>query len=226
MVVVHERDQRVTMLDILPDGTLAPTDFAVHVPGAAFAFDRLADARDQQRQFGTDRVVVDADRLHRTALDGIGRAHRVAQILDRDAHAGAFVADQPRRARSTGCRSSAYRPRLAPRSTKGMRLRSAKRCSWSSWYLAPHRQFVSGKATVRGQVVAITFQSAGNRSIGPPVVRKRQSQRSIRRDRPLRRVGSPREPDQDHDQRQRTATPTAGTGRSTPADTPARPSAA
>ena len=37
MVVVHERDQRVTMLDILPDGTLAPTDFAVHVPGAAFA---------------------------------------------------------------------------------------------------------------------------------------------------------------------------------------------
>jgi 6-phosphogluconolactonase len=38
MIVVHERDQRVTMLDILPDGTLAPTDFAVHVPGAAFAF--------------------------------------------------------------------------------------------------------------------------------------------------------------------------------------------
>ncbi|MGC5797070.1 lactonase family protein [Sphingomonas sp. NFX23] len=38
MLVVHERDQRVTMLGILPDGTLAPTDFAVHVPGAAFAF--------------------------------------------------------------------------------------------------------------------------------------------------------------------------------------------
>ncbi|PTW47541.1 6-phosphogluconolactonase [Sphingomonas faeni] len=38
MIVVHERDQRVTMLDILPDGTLAPTDFAVHVPGAAYAF--------------------------------------------------------------------------------------------------------------------------------------------------------------------------------------------
>ncbi len=38
MLVVHERDQRVTMLDILPDGTLAPTGFAVHVPGAAFAF--------------------------------------------------------------------------------------------------------------------------------------------------------------------------------------------
>ncbi len=38
MIVVHERDQCVTMLDILPDGTLAPTDFAVHVPGAAFAF--------------------------------------------------------------------------------------------------------------------------------------------------------------------------------------------
>ena len=38
MIVVHERDQRVTMLDILPDGTLAPTDFAAHVPGAAFAF--------------------------------------------------------------------------------------------------------------------------------------------------------------------------------------------
>ncbi len=38
MLVVHERDQRVTMLDILPDGTLAPTDLAVHVPGAAFAF--------------------------------------------------------------------------------------------------------------------------------------------------------------------------------------------
>ncbi len=38
MLVVHERDQRVTMLDILPDGTLASTDFAVHVPGAAFAF--------------------------------------------------------------------------------------------------------------------------------------------------------------------------------------------
>ncbi|RZM31718.1 MAG: lactonase family protein [Sphingomonas sp.] len=38
MLVVHERDQRVTMLGILPDGTLAPTDFAVHVPGAAYAF--------------------------------------------------------------------------------------------------------------------------------------------------------------------------------------------
>ncbi len=38
MLVVHERNQRVTMLDILPDGTLASTDFAVHVPGAAFAF--------------------------------------------------------------------------------------------------------------------------------------------------------------------------------------------
>ncbi|HXH16571.1 MAG TPA: lactonase family protein [Sphingomonas sp.] len=37
MVVVHERDQRVTMLDILPDGTLAPTGLAVTVPGAAFA---------------------------------------------------------------------------------------------------------------------------------------------------------------------------------------------
>ncbi len=38
MIVVHERDHRVTMLDILPDGTLAPTDVAVTVPGAAFAF--------------------------------------------------------------------------------------------------------------------------------------------------------------------------------------------
>jgi 6-phosphogluconolactonase (cycloisomerase 2 family) len=38
MVVVHERDHRVTILDILPDGTLAPTDIAVHIPGAAFAF--------------------------------------------------------------------------------------------------------------------------------------------------------------------------------------------
>jgi 6-phosphogluconolactonase (cycloisomerase 2 family) len=37
MVVVHERDQRITMLDILPDGTLAPTGIAAHVPGAAFA---------------------------------------------------------------------------------------------------------------------------------------------------------------------------------------------
>lgn len=37
MIVVHERDHRVTMLDILPDGTLAPTDHAVTVPGAAFA---------------------------------------------------------------------------------------------------------------------------------------------------------------------------------------------
>lgn len=37
MIVVHERDHRVTMLDILPDGTLAPTDVAVTVPGAAFA---------------------------------------------------------------------------------------------------------------------------------------------------------------------------------------------
>lgn len=38
MIVVHERDHRVTMLDILPDGTLAPTGVAVTVPGAAFAF--------------------------------------------------------------------------------------------------------------------------------------------------------------------------------------------
>lgn len=38
MVVVHERDHRVTILDILSDGTLAPTDIAAHVPGAAFAF--------------------------------------------------------------------------------------------------------------------------------------------------------------------------------------------
>lgn len=38
LIVVHERDQRVTILDILPDGTLAPTETAAHVPGAAFAF--------------------------------------------------------------------------------------------------------------------------------------------------------------------------------------------
>ncbi len=38
MVVVHERDHRVTMLDVLTDGTLAPTGLAVDVPGAAFAF--------------------------------------------------------------------------------------------------------------------------------------------------------------------------------------------
>ncbi|MES3099358.1 lactonase family protein [Sphingomonas faeni] len=38
MIVVHERDHRVTVLDILPDGTLAPTSLAVTVPGAAFAF--------------------------------------------------------------------------------------------------------------------------------------------------------------------------------------------
>ncbi len=37
MVVVHERDHRVTVLDILPDGTLASTGLAVTVPGAAFA---------------------------------------------------------------------------------------------------------------------------------------------------------------------------------------------
>ncbi|MES3151422.1 lactonase family protein [Sphingomonas faeni] len=37
MVVAHERDHRVTMLDIMPDGTLTPTDIAVTVPGAAFA---------------------------------------------------------------------------------------------------------------------------------------------------------------------------------------------
>ncbi|MEG3083363.1 lactonase family protein [Sphingomonas sp. PB2P12] len=38
MVVAHERDHRVTILDVRPDGTLAPTDLAVTVPGAAFAF--------------------------------------------------------------------------------------------------------------------------------------------------------------------------------------------
>ncbi|RMB37042.1 6-phosphogluconolactonase [Sphingomonas sp. PP-F2F-G114-C0414] len=38
MVVAHERDHRVTILDVRPDGTLAPTDLAVAVPGAAFAF--------------------------------------------------------------------------------------------------------------------------------------------------------------------------------------------
>lgn len=38
IIVVHERDHRVTLLDILPDGTLAPTDLAITVPGAAFAF--------------------------------------------------------------------------------------------------------------------------------------------------------------------------------------------
>lgn len=38
MVVAHERDHRVTILDVWPDGTLAPTDLAVTVPGAAFAF--------------------------------------------------------------------------------------------------------------------------------------------------------------------------------------------
>lgn len=38
MVVVHERDHRITMLDILPDGTLATSDSVVTVPGAAFAF--------------------------------------------------------------------------------------------------------------------------------------------------------------------------------------------
>ncbi len=37
MVVAHERDHRVTILDVRPDGTLAPTDLAVTVPGAAFA---------------------------------------------------------------------------------------------------------------------------------------------------------------------------------------------
>ena len=38
MIVVHERDHRVTILDILPDGTLATTGLAATVPGAAFAF--------------------------------------------------------------------------------------------------------------------------------------------------------------------------------------------
>ncbi len=38
MIVAHERDHRVTTLDILPDGTLSPTGIAVVVPGAAFAF--------------------------------------------------------------------------------------------------------------------------------------------------------------------------------------------
>lgn len=38
MIVVHERDHRVTMLAVLPDGTLAPTEFSVVIPGAAFAF--------------------------------------------------------------------------------------------------------------------------------------------------------------------------------------------
>lgn len=37
MMVVHERDHRVTMLDILADGTLASTGNAITVPGAAFA---------------------------------------------------------------------------------------------------------------------------------------------------------------------------------------------
>jgi 6-phosphogluconolactonase (cycloisomerase 2 family) len=38
MIVAHERDHRVTALAIMPDGALAPTGIAVHVPGAAFAF--------------------------------------------------------------------------------------------------------------------------------------------------------------------------------------------
>ena len=38
MIVAHERDHRVTILDVRPDGTLAPTDLAATVPGAAFAF--------------------------------------------------------------------------------------------------------------------------------------------------------------------------------------------
>ncbi|MGU3390170.1 lactonase family protein [Sphingomonas sp. M1A8_2b] len=37
MIVAHERDHRVTVLDVRSDGTLAPTDLAVTVPGAAFA---------------------------------------------------------------------------------------------------------------------------------------------------------------------------------------------
>ncbi len=38
VIAVHERDHRVTALAILPDGRLAPTDQAITVPGAAFAF--------------------------------------------------------------------------------------------------------------------------------------------------------------------------------------------
>ena len=38
MTVVHERDHRVTMLAVLPDGTLAPTTVSTVIPGAAFAF--------------------------------------------------------------------------------------------------------------------------------------------------------------------------------------------
>lgn len=38
MIVVHERDHRVTMLAVLPDGTLAPTTVSTVIPGAAFAF--------------------------------------------------------------------------------------------------------------------------------------------------------------------------------------------
>ena len=39
MIVAHERDHRVTLLDIQPDGTLSPTATGIVVPGAAFVFD-------------------------------------------------------------------------------------------------------------------------------------------------------------------------------------------
>jgi len=39
MIVAHERDHRVTLLDIQPDGTLSPTAIGIVVPGAAFVFD-------------------------------------------------------------------------------------------------------------------------------------------------------------------------------------------
>ena len=45
MVVAHERDHRVTRLDIGPDGTLSPTDTGIVVPGAAF----VLDARPRSR---------------------------------------------------------------------------------------------------------------------------------------------------------------------------------
>ena len=39
MIVAHERDHRVTRLDIRPDGTLLPADTGIVVPGAAFILD-------------------------------------------------------------------------------------------------------------------------------------------------------------------------------------------
>jgi 6-phosphogluconolactonase len=38
MIVAHERDHRVAILAILPDGTLSATERSINIPGAAFVF--------------------------------------------------------------------------------------------------------------------------------------------------------------------------------------------